>query len=121
MILTIGVALVQLDKVEQNASKSYQEQSKIVGLLAVLAACCTSGFAGVYFELVLKPRTDPGDETTLTPPRPPPCVWAKNFQLSSFAFIIALITAFLKDHKAILSDGFFQGYSPLVLLYLLTL
>eukprot|EP00579_Thalassiosira_antarctica_P011086 CAMPEP_0201911184 /NCGR_PEP_ID=MMETSP0903-20130614/2232_1 /ASSEMBLY_ACC=CAM_ASM_000552 /TAXON_ID=420261 /ORGANISM="Thalassiosira antarctica, Strain CCMP982" /LENGTH=388 /DNA_ID=CAMNT_0048445875 /DNA_START=309 /DNA_END=1473 /DNA_ORIENTATION=+ len=116
LILTIGVALVQLDKVEQNASKSYQEQSKIVGLLAVLGACCTSGFAGVYFELVLKPRTDPGDETALTPPRPPPCVWAKNFQLSSFAFIIALITAFLKDHKAILSDGFFQGYSPLVLL-----
>lgn len=114
LILTIGVALVQLDKVEQNASKSYQEQSKIVGLLAVLGACCTSGFAGVYFELVLKPRADPGDETS--PPRPPPNVWAKNIQLSSFAFIIALITAFLKDHKAILSDGFFQGYSPLVLL-----
>jgi UDP-sugar transporter A1/2/3 len=36
--------------------------------------------------------------------------------LSTFALIIALTTAFIKDHKAILSDGFFQGYSPLVLL-----
>jgi len=108
LILTAGVALVQLDKVEENASKSYQEQRRWVGVLAVLGACCTSGFAGVYFELVLKPRADQGN-------RPPPCVWAKNLQLSSFALIIALITAFIKDHKAILADGFFQGYSPLVL------
>ena len=85
--------------------------------MAVLGACCTSGFAGVYFELVLKPRTDQtGSETeaSTSSPRPPPCVWAKNIQLSTFAFVIALTTAFLKDHKAILSEGFFQGYSPLV-------
>jgi UDP-sugar transporter A1/2/3 len=35
--------------------------------------------------------------------------------LSTFALIIALITAFIKDHKAILTGGFFQGYSPLVI------
>eukprot|EP00571_Detonula_confervacea_P012561 CAMPEP_0172311738 /NCGR_PEP_ID=MMETSP1058-20130122/15708_1 /TAXON_ID=83371 /ORGANISM="Detonula confervacea, Strain CCMP 353" /LENGTH=402 /DNA_ID=CAMNT_0013025017 /DNA_START=390 /DNA_END=1598 /DNA_ORIENTATION=+ len=115
LILTMGVALVQLDKVEANASKSYQEQTRWVGVLAVLGACCTSGFGGVYFELVLKPRNNP-DEGATSPPRPPPSVWAKNVQLSTFALIIALITAFIKDHSAILSDGFFQGYSPLVLL-----
>ncbi|EED86413.1 udp-galactose transporter-like protein, partial [Thalassiosira pseudonana CCMP1335] len=110
LLLTLGVALVQLDKVEENASKSYQEQRRWVGVLAVLGACCTSGFGGVYFELVLKPQN--GD----TPPRPPPSVWAKNVQLSTFALVIALVTAFLKDHTAILRDGFFQGYSPLVVL-----
>jgi solute carrier family 35 (UDP-sugar transporter), member A1/2/3 len=109
MLLTLGVALVQLDKVEENASKSYQEQHRWVGVLAVLGACLTSGFGGVYFELVLKPHQAGSTG-------PPPSVWAKNVQLSTFAFIIALITAFIKDHKAILSDGFFQGYSPLVLL-----
>jgi len=109
LLLTMGVALVQLDKVEDNASKSYQEQNRWAGVLAVLGACCTSGFGGVYFELVLKPHQ--ADSTG-----PPPSVWAKNVQLSTFAFIIALITAFIKDHKVILSDGFFQGYSPLVLL-----
>lgn len=108
LILTMGVAVVQLDKVEENASQSYQEQHRWMGVLAVLGACCTSGFGGVYFELVLKPRqTDPNA-------RPPPSVWAKNVQLSGFALIIALITAFVKDHAAILSEGFFQGYSPLV-------
>lgn len=111
LLLTLGVALVQLDKVEENASASYQEQRRWIGVLAVLGACCTSGFAGVYFELVLKPRTAQAGR-----PRPPPCVWAKNIQLSTFAFAIALVTAFLKDHRAILADGFFQGYSPLVLL-----
>ena len=107
LLLTIGVALVQLDKVEDNASKSYQEQNRWAGVLAVLGACCTSGFGGVYFELVLKPHQAAG---------PAPSVWAKNVQLSTFALIIALTASFVKDHKAILSDGFFQGYSPLVLL-----
>lgn len=109
ILLTMGVALVQLDKVDENASQSYQEQHQWKGVLAVLGACCTSGFGGVYFELVLKPHQSDNAG-------PPPSVWAKNVQLSTFALTIALITAFIKDHKAILSDGFFQGYSPLVLL-----
>lgn len=115
LILFLGVALVQLDKVEENASKSYQEQKRWVGVLAVLGACCTSGFGGVYFELVLKPRQNIESENG-SPPRPPPSVWAKNVQLSTFALVIALTTAFIKDHAAILKDGFFQGYSPLVVL-----
>ncbi|KAL9181728.1 hypothetical protein ACHAXT_012071 [Thalassiosira profunda] len=115
LVLTLGVALVQLDKVDENASKSFQEQKRWIGVLAVLGACCTSGFGGVYFELVLKPRAN-CESNSAAPPRPPPSVWAKNVQLSTFALIIALVTAFLKDHKAILSDGFFQGYSRLVLL-----
>ncbi len=71
----------------------------------------------MYFELVLKPRTNPDDATSSAlPHRPPPSVWAKNVQLSAFALIIALVTAFIKDHHAILTGGFFQGYSPLVIL-----
>ena len=108
-ILFVGVATVQLDKVEANASKSHQEQHRMIGVLAVLGACCTSGFGGVYFELVLKPQASSN-------PRPPPSVWAKNVQLSMFAFIIAFITAHLKDGHAIMTEGFFQGYSPLVVL-----
>lgn len=115
-VLTFGVALVQLDKVEENASKSYQEQKQWVGVLAVLGACCTSGFGGVYFELVLKPRQDTQSSGSDSIPRHPPSVWAKNVQLSTFALCIALATAFLKDHAAILQNGFFQGYSPLVVL-----
>lgn len=113
IVLTLGVALVQMDEVDKHSGTSYQEQRRWVGVLAVLGACCTSGFGGVYFELVLKPHSN--TEETSSPPRHP-CVWAKNVQLSTFALIIALITAFLKDHKAIAADGFFQGYSSLVVL-----
>mmetsp|Transcript_18109 Transcript_18109/g.43554 ORF Transcript_18109/g.43554 Transcript_18109/m.43554 type:complete len:455 (-) Transcript_18109:266-1630(-) len=119
VLLTLGVALVQLDKVDDNkgsGSSNYVEQNHWVGLLAVLAACCTSGFGGVYFELVLKPKPSTNPEIDHPPLRPPPSVWAKNVQLSAFGFLIALTGAFAKDHVAILSDGFFQGYTPFVLL-----
>ncbi|KAL3808751.1 hypothetical protein ACHAXA_010944 [Cyclostephanos tholiformis] len=117
LVLTLGIMLVQLDKVEENSSKSYQEQHRWVGVLAMLGACCTSGFGGMYFELVLKPRSDDMSSSSAGGGgREPPSVWAKNVQLSTFALIIALGTAFVKDHAAIFSDGFFRGYSPLVVL-----
>eukprot|EP00581_Thalassiosira_minuscula_P004420 CAMPEP_0183739170 /NCGR_PEP_ID=MMETSP0737-20130205/56375_1 /TAXON_ID=385413 /ORGANISM="Thalassiosira miniscula, Strain CCMP1093" /LENGTH=422 /DNA_ID=CAMNT_0025973901 /DNA_START=212 /DNA_END=1477 /DNA_ORIENTATION=- len=124
LLLTVAVILVQLDKADENSSPSYQEQRRWVGLLATVCACLTSGFAGVYFELVLKPRNknnpvvvDNGIQSSQSPPPPPsnpPSVWAKNVQLSTFALIIAIITSFTKDHQAIRSDGFFQGYNSLV-------
>ena len=107
ILLTAGVGLVQLDKVDKRASQSSQPQSHIVGVMAVLGACCTSGFGGVYFEMVLKKGQG-------APGYRPPSVWAKNVQLSLFAFTIALVTAFIKDAAAIAQGGFFQGYSPLV-------
>ena len=35
----------------------------------------------------------------------------QNVQLSTFGLIIALVTAFGKDGRAILTEGFFQGYT----------
>mmetsp|Transcript_24654 Transcript_24654/g.53440 ORF Transcript_24654/g.53440 Transcript_24654/m.53440 type:complete len:478 (+) Transcript_24654:140-1573(+) len=145
LLLTLGVALVQLDNELSSKSKnglnnassiSYQEQRRWVGILAVLAACCTSGFGGVYFELVLKPNNnnshndDPtkensnGASTTplIVKPHPPsqeqqqPSVWAKNVQLSTFGLLIALFTSFSKDHEAIRTNGFFGGYDRIVVL-----
>lgn len=41
--------------------------SPFVGLVAVLVACCSSGFAGVYFEKILKESKQ--------------SVWIRNIQL----------------------------------------
>uniref|UniRef100_A0A1I7X8A2 Uncharacterized protein n=1 Tax=Heterorhabditis bacteriophora TaxID=37862 RepID=A0A1I7X8A2_HETBA len=30
------------------------EQSSLLGFIAVIIACCLSGFAGIYFEKILK-------------------------------------------------------------------
>lgn len=51
-------------------SKELSAGSQFVGLMAVLTACFSSGFAGVYFEKILK-------ETKQS-------VWIRNIQLGKF-------------------------------------
>ncbi|KAG8790122.1 hypothetical protein FRC16_001019 [Serendipita sp. 398] len=50
----------------------------LTGFLAVIAACFTSGLAGVYFEMVLK-----GSKADL---------WVRNVQLSLWSLVPALLT-----------------------------
>lgn len=55
-MLALGVALVQIStsKTEEPEGESGDsQQDPVKGLIYVLMACCTSGFAGVYFEKVL--------------------------------------------------------------------
>ena len=61
VILTIGVVLVQCSgSSDSGADDENDDRNRSVGLVAVLSAACTSGFAGVYFEKILK-----GSEITL--------------------------------------------------------
>ncbi len=48
-LLCLGVGLVQTSSVTGG-----DKANSILGLLSVIAACCSSGLAGVYFEMVLK-------------------------------------------------------------------
>jgi UDP-sugar transporter A1/2/3 len=75
-------------------------QSRLVGLAAVLCAACTSGFAGVWFEKILK-----GSRTSL---------WVRNVQMGLPSTAIALLTVWAKDAAAVRSAGFFQGYNGIV-------
>ena len=76
-------------------------QSHLVGLAAVAGCCCTSGFASVYFERVLKAG-------------PSLSVVAKNFQLATCALGFALLFGLAKDAGPIAANGFFAGYTPVV-------
>ena len=49
----IGVGMVQTSSI-QAAATVEDGQNELLGFMAVLAACCSSGLAGVYFEWVLK-------------------------------------------------------------------
>lgn len=54
-LLAAGVALVQLSSAPAPVvSLNMPEQSKFIGFSAALAACFISGFAGIYFEKMLK-------------------------------------------------------------------
>ena len=65
-----------------------------LGVAAVLVACCTSGFAGVYFEKVLK-----GSKQV--------SLFAKNLQLAGFAFCFGSSKAFFLCRKFITKKELF--------------
>ncbi|KAF9216700.1 hypothetical protein BGZ59_008526 [Podila verticillata] len=71
-------------------------QNPIVGLFAVLTSCISSGFAGCYFEKILK-----GNETDM---------WVRNLQLGISGTLFSFLAMFYDRHK-IMEGGLLQGYS----------
>jgi len=80
-------------------------QNPTKGLAAVLAACFSSGFAGVYFEKVVK-QADAN-------------IWIRNIQLGIFGAIFSLITVFIQDYEFVTTKGFFYGYNYITWLVVL--
>ncbi len=95
---------------------------QLIGFGAVLSSTLTSGFAGVYFEKILKTG--------------PMSVWIRNIQLGNFNFILlnvktlfiflaipgtvfGLMIVFIFDYKAVMEKGFFHGYTTIVWLVVL--
>ncbi|VDN08927.1 unnamed protein product, partial [Dibothriocephalus latus] len=103
-ILLFGVAFVQLAPTSgsSSASVSKETQRPILGLFAVITASVSSGFAGVYFEKLMKDTA--------------PSLWVRNIQLGFWGSILAFIGVYLTDHKAVAEYGFFQGYNLNVIL-----
>lgn len=99
VLLFAGVALVQVQSISAT-SVSAQEQNQLVGLIAVVVSCLSSGFAGVYVEKMLK-------QTTAT-------LWLRNVQLGMFGALTGLAGMFLKDWGEVSQRGFLAGYTPLV-------
>merc|ERR1712013_412736 len=97
--LVAGVAMVQLSDVKESASAG-PEQSKMIGFTAALTACMLSGFAGVYFEKILK-----GSDIS---------VWMRNVQLAILSVPLGLCTAFVKDGSKMSEHGFLHGYDSFV-------
>ncbi|KAF4072563.1 hypothetical protein AMELA_G00264360 [Ameiurus melas] len=103
LLLFAGVAIVQL---EQDSSKKKEaivsagSQSYVKGLLAVIVSCLSSGFAGVYFEKILK-----GSSASL---------WLRNVQLGLFGTLLGLLALWWNDGAQIAEKGFLFGYTPTV-------
>uniref|UniRef100_A0A1A9UHY1 Sugar phosphate transporter domain-containing protein n=1 Tax=Glossina austeni TaxID=7395 RepID=A0A1A9UHY1_GLOAU len=100
MILVIGIVLVQLAQTITGNSidaTDQPEQNRMFGLWAALGACFLSGFAGIYFEKILK-----GAEIS---------VWMRNVQLSLLSIPFGIVTCFVNDGGKILANGFFHGYN----------
>jgi UDP-sugar transporter A1/2/3 len=99
-ILVGGIVLVQLPQLAGAGAARATAGNPAVGLCAVLAACAMSGFAGVWFEKLLK-----SSRTSL---------WVRNVQLGVIGGALGLAGALAKDGAAIRGAGLLQGFSPLV-------
>ncbi|XP_054617591.1 CMP-sialic acid transporter [Dunckerocampus dactyliophorus] len=93
-----GVTLVQWKPVD--ATKVPIEQDPLLGFMAIAIAVLCSGFAGVYFEKVLK-----SSDTSL---------WVRNIQMYLSGIVITLVGVLLTDGEKVLERGFFFGYTPWV-------
>eukprot|EP00039_Didymoeca_costata_P019991 m.339652 g.339652 ORF g.339652 m.339652 type:complete len:349 (-) comp18899_c0_seq1:23-1069(-) len=99
-LLMAGVSLVQLHSGDDKPKAHPTQGSTALGLTAVILACCTSGFAGVYFEKILK-----GAKVS---------VWMRNVQLGLFSVILGMGGVIYNDFETVKQDGFFQGYTSVV-------
>lgn len=75
-------------------------QNYTVGLVAVVISCMSSGFAGVYFEKILK-----GSSAS---------VWLRNVQLGVFGTVLGMLGLWWNDGAAIAERGFLFGYTGMV-------
>ena len=100
VLLTVGVAVVQTSGDVAAKDEKDSDQNRLLGLITILCAACTSGFSGVYFEKILK-----GSSTSL---------WIRNIQMGIPSMIISLIAVVVHDGTEIAEKGFFVGYSPVV-------
>ena len=80
--------------------KSATEQHPLWGLVAVIISCVSSGFAGVYFEKILK-----GTQGS---------IWLRNIQLGLFGMLTGILGIWAKDGYAVIEKGFFFGYTKYV-------
>jgi UDP-galactose transporter len=107
-ILFTGVLMVQWPRGSgaSDLSKLDLDPDMLLGFLAVLAACFTSGFASVYLEKLLK-QSDAS-------------IWVRNVQLGAFGSLMAAIVAMWQDGAEILEGGIAQGYSLRVVCVILS-
>lgn len=93
-LLCLGVGLVQSSSAQKLSAglppssvvekdgelphKTMGWGNQALGLTAVVSACCSSGLAGVYFEMVLK-----NARTSL---------WIRNIQLAFFGILLGLVS-----------------------------
>lgn len=98
VLLFGGVAMVQVESAQAKGDEKHYNYTK--GLAAIIVSCLCSGFAGVYFEKVLK-----GTETTL---------WIRNVQMYLFGILSGLVAVFTKDYHNVMEHGFLYGYNVYV-------
>jgi solute carrier family 35 (UDP-sugar transporter), member A1/2/3 len=110
VFLTSGVGIVQLYSIDNGSPSSSSTStladsnapSQTLGLLAVVLACLSSGFASCFFEKVLKA---PGTVAAAYKPS----VWVRNVQLSCFGLAAGLPIVLWEMRDTWIENGGFEA------------
>jgi len=101
LLLMGGVALVQMPSSSSTLSLQNQ-QDKMIGFISVLTACFSSGFAGVFYEKLVKQSSQPS-------------VIIRNLQLGIFSLLFSSFAMLYYNSSEIFSLGMFYGYTKPVI------
>lgn len=102
LLLTAGVVLVQMPQMTGDSANIENDQDYILGFFSVVTACFSSGFAGVFYERLVKLSAQPS-------------VIVRNLQLGIFSVIFSFGTMVVYNWRDILQYGLTHGYSRSVL------
>lgn len=139
VLLMFGVAMVQMQSIKKSSDDDaaaaetleIEENSgnPVLGLFTVILACFLSGFAGVYFEKILKsgngadskkqPTSLDSPSTSIIQFGQSGSLWVRNIQLGLFGFGFSLMAALANDWSKISNYGFFYGYNTLTWMVIL--
>jgi UDP-sugar transporter A1/2/3 len=107
LMLAMGVVIVQ-QSTNKDQSSSMNEGNPWIGFLAVLFSCITSGFAAVYFEKLLKQKTD-NTKKVLS-------VYIRNMSMAFWSIGLGTFPIFMTDDwNLVQQNGLFQGFTWIVL------
>jgi len=102
LLLFLGATLVEHHTFEESEKKGAAEGNPVTGSLAMLAMISLSGFAGVYYEKMLKGvNQSPDDKLS---------VWDRNIQLAFWSIGFSFVGLF-QDRTRISEEGLFTGWS----------
>lgn len=113
-ILQLGVILVQVSQMPSSSSSSSADSGSELdvtiveyfsGIVAVIAACASSGFASVYFERALK-----ADNSSAKPPS----LFTRQLQLCLFALSFSAAGMLVFDGALVRRQGLLAGYDAFV-------
>ena len=96
VLLMVGVAMVQIP--ESQSDTPDHQQDKLTGFTAVLVACFSSGYAGVFYEKLVKQGSQPS-------------VIIRNLQLGLFSLLFSFSGMIYYSGGEIRARGMFYGYT----------
>ena len=94
LVLGAGVVFVQMDP---NAKSSGNGGNFFLGMISIVIASCTSGFAGVFMEKMFKDSKF--------------SAWSRNFWLAIYSIISGVAGILFKNPSLLLPANFFRGYT----------